>query len=317
MLAALTAAGLWLLAATRLGWPVSTTHSIVGAIAGFGAVALGLEAVQWEKMLRIVASWGISPLLAGTLAFLIFNLIRRTILDHPQPVAQIRRWGPVYIFAVVAVIGLVTLFKGLKHVKLDLDFKSALALTVLIGLVVAGIGRHFILRISVDPDADASFHFATVERMFGVLQILSACAVAFAHGSNDVANAIGPLAAVLDIQRSGLVRPEAPVPPELLLIGGVGIVRAYPVARICSGVCGGVHDCDREPARDSGLHHARAGGCRARSGAGARHRGPRLPRGGHDPAFLARNDPRGRSACDFLLLLLQGALDLVRGSLGQ
>jgi PiT family inorganic phosphate transporter len=224
MLAALTAAGLWLLAATRLGWPVSTTHSIVGAIAGFGAVALGLEAVQWEKMLRIVASWGISPLLAGTLAFLIFNLIRRTILDHPQPVAQIRRWGPVYIFAVVAVIGLVTLFKGLKHVKLDLDFKSALALTVLIGLVVAGIGRHFILRISVDPDADASFHFATVERMFGVLQILSACAVAFAHGSNDVANAIGPLAAVLDIQRSGLVRPEAPVPPELLLIGGVGIV---------------------------------------------------------------------------------------------
>ena len=224
MLAALTAASCWLLVASRLGWPVSTTHAIVGAIAGFGTVALGVEAVQWDRLLRIVASWGASPLLSGTCAFLLFTLIRRSILDHRDPIRQIRRWGPVYLFSVVLVVGLVTLFKGLKHFDLDLSFLEALLITSVIGLGVAAVGGHFIRRIHVDPGADRDFHFATVERMFAVLQIISACAVAFAHGSNDVANAIGPVAAVLDISRAGVVSDNAPVPPFLLLVGGVGIV---------------------------------------------------------------------------------------------
>jgi len=224
MLAALTAAATWLIIASRLGWPVSTTHSIVGAIAGFGAVALGLEAVEWAKLGRIAVSWGISPLLSGTLAFLIFKMIRRTILDHANPVAQLKRWGPAYVFAVVAVIGLVTLFKGLKNLHLDYSFLEALGLTVLLGLGAAAIAAYFIRRVRVDPEADAEFHFATVERMFGVLQVLSACAVAFAHGSNDVANAIGPLAAILSVSSAGLVEATAPVPPGLLLVGAVGIV---------------------------------------------------------------------------------------------
>ena len=224
MLAALTAAATWLIIASRLGWPVSTTHSIVGAIAGFGAVALGLEAVEWAKLGRIAVSWGISPLLSGTLAFLIFKMIRRTILDHTNPVAQLKRWGPVYVFAVVAVIGLVTLFKGLKNLHLDYSFPEALGLTVLIGLGAAAIAAYFIRRVQVDPEADAEFHFATVERMFGVLQVLSACAVAFAHGSNDVANAIGPLAAILSVSSAGVLEATAPVDPKLLLVGAVGIV---------------------------------------------------------------------------------------------
>jgi len=224
MLAALTAAGSWLLVASRLGWPVSTTHSIVGAIAGFGTVALGVEAVQWAKLGRIVASWGISPLLSGTLAFLIFTLIRRTILDRPNPVAQLRRWGPAYVFAVVATIGLVTLFKGLKNLNLDYSFTEALVRTALLAFLAAGIGAFFLRRVHVDPEAEADFHFATVERMFGVLQILSASAVAFAHGSNDVANAIGPVAAILSVARTGVVEVGSPVPLGLLLVGGVGIV---------------------------------------------------------------------------------------------
>ncbi len=224
MLAALSGAGTWLLIASRLGWPVSTTHSIVGAIAGFGAVALGVDAVRWGELGWILSSWVVSPVLSGTLSFLIFVLIRRTILDHEDPVGQVRRWGPFYVFAVVAVIGMVTLFKGLKHLNLDLGLLEALAWTTALGLAAAALGAWGLRRVKVDPEADRSFHFATVERMFGRLQILSACAVAFAHGSNDVANAIGPLAAIVNATQQGVVEATAPVPPWLLLIGGAGIV---------------------------------------------------------------------------------------------
>jgi PiT family inorganic phosphate transporter len=224
MLASLTGAGVWLLAASRLGWPVSTTHSIVGAIAGFGAVAFGLEAIQWDELGRILASWVISPALSGTLSFMIFTLIRRTMLDAEDPVSQVRRWGWLYVFAVVFVIGLVTLFKGLKPMNLDFSFPAALGLSTAIAGGAAAIGGFFLRRVRVDPAADREFHFATVERMFAVLQILSACAVAFAHGSNDVANAIGPLAAILSVVQDSSVEATSVVPPWLLLVGGTGIV---------------------------------------------------------------------------------------------
>jgi PiT family inorganic phosphate transporter len=224
MLAALTAAGTWLIFASRLGWPVSTTHSIVGAIAGFGAVALGWSAVEWGKLGRIVASWLVSPLLSGTLAIVIYSITRRLILDRENPVRQLQRWGPLYVFAVIAVIGMVTLFKGLKNMHLDFSLSQALAITMVLGLVGAGIAALLLGRLRPDPNDDRSFHFATVERMFGSLQVMSACAVAFAHGSNDVANAIGPMAAVVETARGGVVEAEAAVPAWILLVGGAGIV---------------------------------------------------------------------------------------------
>jgi len=224
MLAALCAAATWLVLATRAGWPVSTTHSIVGAIVGFGVVGLGVDAVEWGRLFPIVSSWVLSPLLSGTLAFLVFNLIRRTILDNQDPIAQVKRWGPVHIFALVVVLGLVTLYKGLKHLKLDLDLPQALGGAVALGFVAALVGHLFIRRVRVAPEADRDFHYATVERMFGILQIASAGAVAFAHGSNDVANSIGPLAAVLHIADTGRVEAAAPVPAWVLGVGGAGIV---------------------------------------------------------------------------------------------
>lgn len=230
MLAALMAAGTWLVVASRLGWPVSTTHSIVGAIAGFGIVAFGFNVVQWEQLTQIVASWVVSPLLCGILAYLIFSAIKWTILRHPDPVRRTRKWAPLYIFSVVVVISLVTLFKGLQNVDLDLTLAESLLWSGILG-IFAVIAGHFLLgMIGNRPDAetaDASSgdgQMAIVEKMFGVLQIMSACAVAFAHGSNDVANAIGPLAAVVNISQSGVVNPESPVPSWLLLIGGIGIV---------------------------------------------------------------------------------------------
>jgi PiT family inorganic phosphate transporter len=223
MLASLTAAGTWLIAASRVGWPVSTTHSIVGAIAGFGVVALGAEAVKWGVMARIVSSWVVSPVLSGTIAFLLIGQIRRTILDRADPIAQTRRWAPAYAFAVVAVLGLVTLYKGLKPLGLDFPFAQALALTSAIGVAAAVLTRFYVNRIRVDPEVDRDFHFATVERMFGRLQILGACAIAFAHGSNDVANAIAPVAAILDPDAAA-IGATAPAPAWLLLLGGAGIV---------------------------------------------------------------------------------------------
>lgn len=223
MLAALTSAGTLLLVATRFGLPISTTHSIVGAIVGFGAVGLGVDAVAWGKISQIVLSWITSPLIGGVLAFGIFGLVRATILDREDPMEQARRTGPYYFSFVFFVIGLVTLFKGLENLNLDFDLPQALGLSFALGCAGWALGRWFIRRVHVGPE-DPKDAFARVERVFVVLQILTACAVAFAHGSNDVANAIGPLAALTKVAFSAEVGGKAPVEPWMLALGGVGIV---------------------------------------------------------------------------------------------
>ena len=224
MLAALTSAATLLLGATRLGLPVSTTHAIVGAIVGFGAVAIGPEAVNWGKVGQIVASWLTSPLLSGVLAFLIFQLTRSVVLDKENPIREVRRVGPFFFFYVFFIIGLVTLFKGLKNLNLDLNLPQALAGSVLLGLVGAAIGWFFLSRVKEGKE-DRDHRFSQVERIFVVLQILTACAVAFAHGSNDVANSIGPLAAIVSVvEGGGEVVGKSAVRPWMLAVGGLGIV---------------------------------------------------------------------------------------------
>ena len=223
MMASLASAGTLLIGATRFGLPISTTHAIVGAIVGFGAVAIGIDAVNWPKVLQISLSWITSPLLAGVIAFAIFHLIRSTILNKSNPVHQIRKYGPAFFFFVFFIIGLVTLFKGLKHINLDLDLIEALAGSVALGLIGSGIGAFFIRRVQIG-EADPNHRFDQVERIFVVLQILTACAIAFAHGSNDVANAIGPLAAIVNAVENVDLTAKAPVAPWMLAIGGLGIV---------------------------------------------------------------------------------------------
>ncbi|MDH3508779.1 MAG: inorganic phosphate transporter [Gammaproteobacteria bacterium] len=224
MLAALLAAGVWLWIASSMGWPVSTTHSIVGAIVGFAVVALGVNSVSWGQVLTIVASWVASPLTAGVIAFFVFNSIQRLILIQPDPLMKARRYAPVYIFATVTLITLVTLLKGLTHVGLQLSTLQAYVLALLAGFVVAVIGRWFVLRIPIDPKAEREFHFATVERVFAVLMVITACSMAFAHGSNDVANAVGPVAAVISVAQTGVVTQQSGLPLWVLVLGGVGIV---------------------------------------------------------------------------------------------
>ncbi|MBT8441159.1 MAG: inorganic phosphate transporter [Gammaproteobacteria bacterium] len=224
MLAALLSAGIWLLAASRKGWPVSTTHSIVGAIVGFAIVAYGMNSVDWTKVVTIVMSWVVSPLTAGLFSFLIFNSIQRLILRHENPLERAKRYAPVYVFLTVALISLVTIFKGLSHVNVELTDTQAYLVAGGLALVVAAISRYFINRIRADKQEEKKFHFATVERVFGVLMVVTACAMAFAHGSNDVANAIGPVAAVVNVASTGVAAQESPVSIWILVLGGIGIV---------------------------------------------------------------------------------------------
>ena len=224
MLAALLAAGTWLLIASRKGWPVSTTHSIVGAIVGFAAVGIGVDAVQWGKVGTIVMSWVVSPLTAGFIAFLIYRSVQRLILSQEDPLSCARRYVPVYIFFAAFTITLVTILKGLKHVGLTLSIRDSYILAILIAVGIALLGSVFINRIKPDPKAEKKQHFVTVERVFGVLMVVTACGMAFAHGSNDVANAIGPLAAVISVAQTGAIASKASLPTWVLMLGGGGIV---------------------------------------------------------------------------------------------
>ena len=282
MLSALLAAGVWLQIATMFGWPVSTTHSIVGAIIGFGIVYGGMSVVHWDKVGTIAASWIISPLMSGTISFIIFQIVLRKVFYKADPVAAVRKFAPLMVFLVLAIMTLVMVFKGLKNLHLDLSLLRAVIVSCGIGIVGALItvvllrnyksdesdeeqlqarelyvartlqraNRHLIrAKGGADADTRASIdaiikqtaavtdtstkranlgssrqEFRRTERIFVFLQILTACFIAFAHGANDVANAIGPLSAAVQTVREGVVAAEATVPLWALFVGGAGIV---------------------------------------------------------------------------------------------
>jgi PiT family inorganic phosphate transporter len=184
-----------------------------------------MEAVKWGKVVTIAMSWIVSPLLAGSIAFLLFKSVQRLILNSPDPLGNAKKYVPFYIFLVGFIIALVTMFKGLKHVGLELATWQSYVIAVFIGLLVMVGGIFMIRRLKFDPSADRDFHFTNVEKVFGVLMVVTACAMAFAHGSNDVANAVGPLAAVVSIVNSGgMVTQKSAMAPWILMLGGVGIV---------------------------------------------------------------------------------------------
>lgn len=280
MLSALIATALWLQVASYFGWPVSTTHAIVGALLGFGAVVGGVHAVQWSEMGRIALSWVISPALSGLFAFLLFSTLQRKILYAMHPIHATRRFIPVMVFVVLFVFTLSILLNGLGSFHAKISNEKILLIGACIGLIGAlisffilrkvylpqskalsantsqqvfslnkavrhlkrvklssqGERREEVSRLLRDVEAyaedvrehsnlyTASSDYKIVEKMFASLQIMSAAYVAFAHGANDVANAIGPVAAALEIIREGSLSFHSKVPPYLLAMGGVGIV---------------------------------------------------------------------------------------------
>ena len=225
MLSALLAAALWLTIASWMGWPVSTTHSIIGAIVGFAMVGIGMDAVNWPKIGTIVISWVVSPMVGGTFSYLIMRSIQRFILDTDTPFRNAQRYAPLYIFFVGFLISLVTLFKGLKHLEIELNIPESFLIAVLLGCIVAVIGRFLIVRLKMQEAESVHDQFTQIERIFGVMMLFTACAMAFAHGSNDVANGIGPMAAVVSIvQSGGEMAQDSALPLWILVLGGCGII---------------------------------------------------------------------------------------------
>jgi len=218
MMSALLAAGTWLLVASSKGWPVSTTHSIVGSIVGFVIISAGFQAVSWDKVGTIAASWVVSPAISGIIAFLLFLSAKKFILDRRDPAQAAVSLIPIYSFFVAVIIGLVTARKGLKHVGIPLTDNEVVLVTIGIG-VVASVITAVLLNLNKEKIKEYG-----VESAFAILMIVTASAMAFAHGSNDVANAIGPMSAIISVTSEGAIGAKSAVSPWILLIGGVGIV---------------------------------------------------------------------------------------------
>jgi len=225
MLAALVAAGTWLAIASFKGWPVSTTHSIVGAIVGFAVAGIGIEAVSWSKIGKIAASWVVSPALGGGIAFLLMLSIQKLIINSAKPLESAVRYAPFYLFLVGFIICLVTVFKGLKHLNVDLTTLESVGAAVFVGVLVALIGKRAIANVSVDSNTASTEPLVAVEKIFAPMIIFTACAMAFAHGSNDVANGVGPMAAIYGvIESGGEIAKKSSMPFWILGLGGISIV---------------------------------------------------------------------------------------------
>lgn len=225
MIGSLLAAGIWLVVASALGWPVSTTHSIVGAIIGFAAVGVGTESVSWDKVGGIVGSWIITPAISGFIAFTIFQSTQKLIFNTDDPLSNAKRYVPFYMAFAGFIMALVTILKGLSHVGINIKGFDAYILAGGVALAVGIFGRIAISRLKMSDKANRQTMFANVEKVFAILMVVTACCMAFAHGSNDVANAIGPLAAVVSVVSSGgEIASKSALVWWILPLGAVGIV---------------------------------------------------------------------------------------------
>lgn len=224
MLASLLAAGIWLVIATFLSWPVSATHSIVGAIIGFAVVGIGVNAVAWHVVINIVMSWVVTPVISGVIAYLLFVSVHKLILDIDMPIRNAKRYVPFYIFLVAFIISGVTLMKGMEYLNVRPNFAHSVMISLLISGVVTIIGILLMRRIKIDPKDHRKLVSAKIEKIFGILTVFTACALAFAHGSNDIANAIGPLAAVISIIKYHDALATSVVPFWIPLFGAAGML---------------------------------------------------------------------------------------------
>jgi len=224
MIAALVASSIWLHLASYLGWPVSTTHAIVGAVVGFGVISAGPDAVNWIQMGKIVASWFISPAMGALVAYLMFRFISNRILETREPLLHTIKIVPYLVFLVLLILANSMVYKGLKNLHLDLPLSQALLISAGVGLAGFVLTKVFVSRIKSVPSKNIAEQYAVTENIFKFLQIITAFYIAFAHGSNDVANAVGPLAAVSATLNDGVVQTKVHLPMWILVLGGSCIV---------------------------------------------------------------------------------------------
>jgi len=224
MIGALIASGVWLHLASSLGWPVSTTHSIVGAVVGFGIIAGGMDAISWGKMGQVVVSWVVSPVMGGLFSYMIFRFILWRVLTKRKPLVHAKVILPYMVFFLFMVLTNAMVYKGLKNLRLNMQFGEALFISILIGAIAFMVAKFLANRIPDVTEGGLKQQFTATENIFKYLQIITAFYIAFAHGSNDVANAVGPLAAAVSILREGTVQMEVEMPLWILGLGGSCIV---------------------------------------------------------------------------------------------
>jgi len=224
MIAALLSAALWLNIASYLAWPVSTTHSIVGAVVGFGIMAGGMDAINWIKVWSVVMSWVVSPLIGGLVAFLLFRFLTNQVFRRRNPLLYAKRILPYMVFLVCVILANAMFYKGLKNLHLNFSFPEAILHSFIVGAIGFFIAKPLSKKISDVPRKEIHKQLEATENIFKYLQITTAFYIAFAHGSNDVANAVGPLAAVFSILNSGTVEMKVAMPTWILALGGGFIV---------------------------------------------------------------------------------------------
>lgn len=223
MLSVLLAGTTWMLFASYFGLPVSITNAIVGSLVGFGSVVLGIHAIHWDQVRWIAISWVLSPLLAGITAYLLFRSIQRLILIRIDPLHQAQRYLPLYLFAVGVVLSYMTVLKGIKHAKIILTSWENFLVVIVTSILVVIAGMILSKRIDVNSIVTSRDRFAAVEKIFSLLMAFTACAMVFAHGSNDVAVAVGPMAAVVNlVNNHGQL--SLPTPLWIVLVGVFGVL---------------------------------------------------------------------------------------------
>ena len=223
MISALLAAAIWLHIASSLGWPVSTTHSIIGGVLGFGVMAGGVDIVNWSRVGNVVLSWVVSPVMGGLFAYLVFQYINKTIFSKRRPLAHAKELLPFIVAIVFFILSIAIFYKGLKNLHLHFTFPDVLFFALVAGFVGFFISKILVRFIPDDDSKDFAHQFNTTENLFKYLQIVTAFYIAFAHGSNDVANAVGPLAAVVSILQGGTVEMQVEMPTWILGLG-VGFI---------------------------------------------------------------------------------------------
>ncbi len=222
MISALLGAALWVTMSTYLGLPVSTTHSVVGAVMGF-VMIINISLIHWDVVATIAASWVISPLSGALIAYLIFFTLKKTVLGKEDPIKEAKIVAPFFIFLTAAIITMSVIYKGLKNLNFDLSIWPALEISALAGFVASIIGYFFLRRYHAKYRNDAD-KYEKLEKFFAYLQVMTAASVAFAHGANDVANAVGPLVVIVDIVSGVGVGAKVAIPLWVLALGGLGIV---------------------------------------------------------------------------------------------
>jgi inorganic phosphate transporter, PiT family len=223
MLSVLLASGIWMLFASYIGMPVSITNATVGSLVGFGVVVLGPHAIYWGKVGAIALSWVLSPTIAGVVAYLLFLTIKRTIFDTQSPASSINRFFPFYFFLVGLVLANMVVLKGLVHLGWQLDAGSSFLIVLIVATLIMLLGLWLARFVPYPPNEKRFRQHIYVEKRFSILMLFTACAMVFAHGSNDVAIAMGPIAAIISLVRhNGQI--VGAFPYWILWFGGFGVI---------------------------------------------------------------------------------------------